>query len=263
MVICRRSRYEVSLPVFEGPLDLLLSLIEREQLDITTISLAQVTDQYLAYLAQLDRRRVGELADFLVVAAKLLWIKSRALLPHPPTLQPGEAEQAGEELVHQLQVYRQFKAAAAFLSERDAQALRSYLRLAQPVLGDAVSGRRAQLDLGPITVWDLLRAAQAVLGSLPAPPVDEVVRPITVTVVEQIERIRGHLQQRKRITFREVLSELATRVEVIVTLLALLEMVKQHVVRAYQETLFGEIFIERLPADETIADASLASSSLQ
>ena len=80
------TAYEIRLPVFEGPLDLLLHLIEREEFDITTIALAQVTDQYMAYLAELERRQVKELTDFCVIAAKLLLIKSQALLPRPPAL---------------------------------------------------------------------------------------------------------------------------------------------------------------------------------
>ena len=84
------SRYSVRLPVFEGPLDLLLQLIEREQLDITKVALASVTDQYLEYLEQLPRRPLAELVEFLVIAAKLLQIKSEALLPSPPSREEGE-----------------------------------------------------------------------------------------------------------------------------------------------------------------------------
>ena len=107
--------YRVNLPVFEGPLGLLLSLIEREELDITKVSLAQVTDQYLAYLEQIEQVRPEILADFLVVAAKLILIKSQALLPRPPVISPeGEAD-VGDDLVEQLRMYKQFKAAAAQL----------------------------------------------------------------------------------------------------------------------------------------------------
>src|SRR3990170_2755668 len=102
--------YEVRLPVFEGPLDLLLHLIEREELDITKVALAQVTDQYLAYLAMLKEVEVQVLTDFLVVAAKLLLIKSQALLPKPPpSVLDEEEEDIGDELARQLRVYKQFK----------------------------------------------------------------------------------------------------------------------------------------------------------
>jgi segregation and condensation protein A len=90
--------YTISLPVFEGPLDLLLHLIEREELDITAISLVQITDQYLQYIEQMERVNADYLADFLVIAAQLIWIKSRALLPKPPAPPEEEEEDPGEQL---------------------------------------------------------------------------------------------------------------------------------------------------------------------
>ena len=104
--------YQVALPVFEGPLDLLLHLIERQELDITAISLAQVTNQYLEYLAGASERDPDNLADFLVVAAKLLLIKSRVLLPQPPAPPAAEEEDLGDDLVRQLVEYKRFKEAA-------------------------------------------------------------------------------------------------------------------------------------------------------
>ena len=133
--------YQVQLPVFEGPLDLLLHLIQQQQLDITTIALAQVTDQYLAYLAvrkkaaldsPSDQEHVSdELAGFLAVAARLLLIKSRALLPRPPA-ETDEDEDDGQDLVEQLRLYRRFKEMAAYLSERDQESLHMYARTLPP-----------------------------------------------------------------------------------------------------------------------------------
>jgi len=237
------SQYKVQLPVFKGPLDLLLHLIEREELDITTVTLAQVTDQYLAYLAQLERRQVKELADFLVVAAKLLLLKSLALLPRPPAL-PSEAEDVGEELVHQLQVYRRFKEIAALLHERERQGLHGYVRIAP------LPRPEPQLDLGDVTLRDLLAAVHEALDAMPAPPVREVVAPITVTIVEQITHIEEQLAQRRHVRFREILSEATTHIEIIVTLLALLELIKQDRALVRQERLFGEIVIERRTSAE-------------
>jgi len=237
------SRYEIQLPVFEGPLDLLLHLIEREELDITTVALAQVTDQYLAYLAQLEQRQAKELAKFLSVAAKLLLIKSLALLPRPPAL-PPEAEDVGEELVHQLQIYKRFKEIAALLHERDKHGLRGYVRIAP------LPRLEPQLDLGNVTLHDLLAAVQEALDAVPTPPVGEVITPITVTIAQQITRIEEQLARRHQIRFREVLSEATTRVEIIVTLLALLELIKQDRARVRQERPFGEIIIVRRTSAE-------------
>jgi segregation and condensation protein A len=230
--------YQIQLPVFEGPLDLLLHLVEREELDITTVALAQVTDQYLAYLAELEHRQVKDLADFLVVAAKLLLIKSLALLPRPLTL-PPEAEEVGDELVRQLQAYKRFKEIAAFLHRRQEQELHGYVRVAPPPRIEP------HLDLGNVALGDLLTLVREALDASPASLVGEVVAPVTVTIAGQIERIEGQLIARKEVPFREFLSEATTRVEIIVTLLALLELIKQNRARVRQVELFGEIVIER------------------
>jgi segregation and condensation protein A len=261
MVTPRPSTYAVSLPVFEGPLDLLLSLIEREQLDITSIALAQVTDQFLAYLETLDERRVGELADFLVVAAKLLLIKSLALLPRPPEPQVSEAEDVGQELVAQLHVYRRFKEIAALLGEREARGLRSYVRMVNGARNPALAARPLELDLSGVSVEDLLRAVQEALQAVPAPPVDTVVRPIVVTVADQIGRIERYLRRRQRLLFSRLLSRVSSRLEIIVTLQAVLEMIKQGTIQVRQECLFGEIIIERPPAEVAATDAVPAPST--
>lgn len=236
--------YQIRLPVFEGPLDLLLHLIEREELDISSVALAQVTDQYLTHLAELERRQVKELADFLVVAAKLLLIKSQSLLPRPPALVP-EAEDVGDELVRQLQIYKRFKEIAALLHEREKQGLRGYVRIAP------LPHVEPQLDLGDVTLQGLLSAVQEALDAMPTPPAEKIVTPITVTIAGQITCIESQLTRRRQVRFREILSAATTRVEIIVTLLALLELIKQDQVRVRQERLFGEIIIEQQMSAET------------
>jgi segregation and condensation protein A len=237
-------QYEIQLPVFEGPLDLLLHLIEREELDITTIALAQVTDQYMVYLKELEQREVKELTSFLVVAAKLLFIKSMALLPRPSILTP-EAEDVGDELVRQLQIYKRFKEIASLLHDREKQRLHSYVRIAPLPHLDP------QLDLGNTTINDLLIAVQEALDAIPAPLAGEVVAPITVTITDQIHLIENQLIRRHQVRFRDILSKATTRVEIVVTLLALLELIKQDRVQIRQEEMFGEIIIERqTPAED-------------
>jgi segregation and condensation protein A len=244
-------QYEIRLPIFEGPLDLLLHLIEREELDVTTVALARVTDQYMAYLAELEQREAKELASFLVVAAKLLLLKSLALLPRPPALSP-EAEDVGDELVRQLQAYKRFKEIASVLHERERDGLQSYVRVAPfPRL-------EPQLDLGDVTLHDLLTAVQEALNAIPAPSAGEVVAPITVTIAEQITHIENQLNQRRQVRFRDVLSESTTRVEIIVTLLALLELIKQDRVQVRQEHVFGEIVIERQTPNEPQSQTTVA-----
>ncbi|MBS3783598.1 MAG: segregation/condensation protein A [Anaerolineae bacterium] len=234
--------YKIQLPAFEGPLDLLLRLIEREELDVTTVALARVTDQYLERLAELEQRQPKDLADFLVVAAKLVLIKSAALLPRSPRPSPeDDVEDVGHDLVHQLQIYKRFKEIADLLHTREEGGLHTYIRLAP-------SPRRApEPDLSQISLQDLLLLAQEALDLAPGPPVGQVVSPVTVTIEEQIEHIERKLAQTQHVIFRTLLSQAATRLEVIVTLLAVLELIKQDRVSVRQDALFGEIVIEKPP----------------
>ncbi len=243
----------VRLPVFEGPLDLLLQLIEREELDITAVSLVQVTDQYLAAIEEMERREMADLAAFLVVAAKLVLIKSRALLPGRPAAEEGV--EVAADLVQQLEQYRRFKRVAQGLAERTEEGLRAYVRVAP------ARDAPAWYDLEGVTLEALLAAAQEMLDALPAQPVGEVIAPVTVTVADQMARIRERLGRRGRVSFREVLSEAANRVEVIVTLLAVLELIKQDRVRVHQEGMFGPILIvEYMP--EPAPDGELEAAEL-
>lgn len=247
------STYPVRLPAFEGPLDLLLQLIEREELDITAISLAQVTDQYLAVIEEMGRRNLADLTAFLVVAAKLVLIKSRVLLPRPPSGEDLDGEDVAADLIRQLEMYRRFKEIARELGEREKAGLAAYVRLA--TAGPAP----AWFDLEGVTLEGLLTAAQEAMDALPAPPADEVIPPPSVTVAEQIVLIESRLARHRRIRFQEVLSEAASRVEVIVTLLAVLELVKRDRVRVWQEGMFGPIFIEALE-DEPVPAVAPALS---
>ncbi len=233
--------YQVAIPVFEGPLDLLLHLIEREELDITEVSLAQVTNQYLEYLAAIDERDPDNLADFLVVAAKLLLIKSRVLLPQQKSpLSPEDAEEdIGEDLVRQLLEYRKYKEIAHWLREIESEGLRSYVRLAAAPAMDRV------VDLGEVTLADLLNTVREVLAiTPPAPSVNGTVPPITITIEQQIDLIRHKTSGGRTASFRQLLERATSRIEIIVTLLALLEMVKQLRVTMRQSKLFDDILIE-------------------
>ena len=246
--------YEVKLPIFQGPLDLLLHLIQREELDITKVSLAQVTDQYLEYISLLEELTAEMLADFLVVAAKLLLIKSEVLLPRPPGV-PGEQEEedVGDELARQLIEYKRFKEAAMGLKEREDTGLRAYVRVAPPPKLDWSLGRNrgdAQdrpLDLEDVSLADLVEAVQRALDVRPAlPTVSEVVTPYTVTVAEKMALIRETLSTVKQVSFSHLLDQATSRVETIVTLMAVLELIKLRGIEVRQERLFGEIVISPL-----------------
>jgi len=241
MIDTLSSDYQVALPVFEGPLDLLLHLIEREELDITQVSLAQVTNQYLEYLTQVSERDPDSLADFMVVAAKLLLIKSRVLLPQPPAPPSPEEEDVGEDLVRQLIEYKKFKKAARWFESLETQGLHSYIRLA------GIPSLEPTVDLGDITLDELLATVRQVLAvKPPAPSVNGTVAPVTITIADQMSLIERETARGGRVSFRSLLERVANRVEVIVTLLALLEMVKQLRVTMCQDQLFSDILIERV-----------------
>jgi len=234
------DNYEVRLEVFEGPLDLLLTLIRRQELEITAVSLAAVTDQYLAYLERLQEIDPGALASFLEVAAQLVLIKSRSLLPRPRREEvEDDEEDPAEALAQRLREYARFKAAAQALQERSERGLRAYVRLAPP----PVLPRR--LDLGDVSLEDLLAAVREALEVQPMPPVSEVIEPIQVTMAGRIAAIRRALDRAARVSFRKLLADCTSRIEVIVTFLALLELVKQCEIVVAQEELFGEILVSR------------------
>jgi segregation and condensation protein A len=230
--------YQVALDVYEGPLDLLLRLIEREELDITLVSLARVTDQYLRHLEGLRERSAAHLADFCVVAAQLLVIKSRVLLPRPASVALSDEEEEADDLVERLKEYRRFKQAAAQLGELEDAGERTYTRLAPlPHIEPRVQPGEAQPS-------ELLAALQRVLAERPVQQaVDRVVAPVTVRIGACIENILAHVERRGEVRFSALMHNARSRIEVIVTFLALLELIKQQRVRALQPQPFGEISI--------------------
>jgi segregation and condensation protein A len=233
------SGYKVAIPVYEGPLDLLLRLIEHAELDITAVALAQVTDQYLTHIRQLENGRPDEISAFLVIAAKLIQIKSEALLPRPPVREVSEDDPA-ENLARQLRIYKRFKELANLLEDRDAKGLHTYLRLAPP---PKIEGR---LDLSEITLADLLEAALSTfMQENEKQALGTVISAPRVTIRQKIAYISDLLSKNKNSNFKALVGEANSRLDVVVTFLALLELVKRYRVSARQETLFGDIEIER------------------
>lgn len=231
--------FQIKLPDFEGPLDLLLYLIEREELDITKVSLAMVTGTYLEYIHLLGKLQVDQVADFLVIAAKLLLIKSQALLPRPPAIVPEGEEDVGDDLVKQLLLYKQYKQVAQTLGEREAAGLHTYVRLAPPPKIDA------KLDLTGISIDDLLLAVRAALDvEKPAPSVGTVVKPFKLTIRDQMGLIERTLLHRPQISFKRMLADAQDRVEIIVTFLAVLELLRRRKIQVLQDQIFGDIVIE-------------------
>lgn len=236
--IHQNTGYVVTTPLFEGPLDLLLYLIERAELDITRLALAQVTEQYLEHLHHIEDQQAAEVSSFLVVAARLLQIKSEVLLPRPPVRDAGE-DDPGEALVRQLIIYKRFKELANKLLNRESARQRTYLRLSPPLKPDA------HFDLGDLSLADLLAVAQNTFIKIDErSPLAEVVAAPKITIREKIHQINISLRQHSRIYFAQLLPPRPTILEIIVTFLAMLELIKRQLVVIRQEELFGEILIE-------------------
>jgi segregation and condensation protein A len=231
---------EVKTPVFEGPLDLLLHLIEREDLDITTVSLIQVTDQYMAALrvpATIDLRA---LAEFVAVGARLLLLKSRALLPRTAEQiqeDQREVEEIAQDLTAQLEEYRAFKQAASYLRELDESTHRSFVRVAPPPVDWLPTG------LERVTMKQLLKAFSKALERLPpTPPPERLQRPL-VNLAERRESVIAAVKRGGRLGFSRLLAECRTRMEAIVTFLAVLDLLKTADLHAEQSANFGEIIL--------------------
>ncbi len=238
--------YQVRLPVFEGPLDLLLQLIEREKLDISTVSLAAVADQFLAYVRQIEEVSAETLADFLTIAARLVWIKSRLLLPRPAGRDEEEEEEdPAEALARQLREYKRFKEAAAALRAIEEAGYHTYLRDAPlPEL-------ERHLEPQSSALIELLTAAQTALANLAESSHPEnmngMVTPFTLTIHDQIALIRRSTAAGRSVTFRSLLAHAQRRIEIIVTLLAVLELIKRKQITVEQRGLFGEIILAPVP----------------
>ncbi|RCK76029.1 MAG: Segregation and condensation protein A [Anaerolineae bacterium] len=232
-------------------MDLLLHLIEKAELDITQLALAQVTDQFLAYLQTLEHLETEELSYFIVVATKLLYIKSQMLLPQSPVDIQTE-EESGEDLVRQLKEYKKFRQIATWLGDRENQGLKTYLRLAPP------PKLESSVDLSDLDLQSFLLAAQNVFRN--AEGLSQVHRSIIkprYSIKEQIHKIIQVLKETGRTSFRTLTHSLNSRAEVITLFLALLELIKQRQIEIQQADLFEDI--EIFPTAETFESEILES----
>ena len=229
----------IKLARFEGPLDLLLHLIKRDEIDIYDIPIAHITQQYLAYLELMRILDLEVAGEFLVMAATLMRIKAKMLLPLPAVGEEGEEEgDPREELVQRLIEYRQFKEAAGTLKTREGERRLLFTRGMVP--GEDEAG---PMPLAPATLFDLLDALNRVMSRLPEQTVYEV-RHESYDVEEKIALIASLAAEQGRMTFESLLLRCRERLEMIVTFMALLELMKLGRVAVVQTEHFGEILIE-------------------
>lgn len=228
--------YAIKLEQFEGPLDLLLQLVESKELDISTVSLATVTEQYLDYLGTIEERFPEELADFLVVATKLLLLKSRLLLPDLPVDDDDE-----ETLAAQLRIYKDYLDASHSLEAMIAKRRFLYGRPTGSLKIEPVFSPPPGLAASELReVFREVLVGIEVFISLP----EERLRR-TVSLQERITDLQALIQENLTVSFKNILAKAESRSEVIVTFLALLELVKRRIVHVRQHEHFGDIAIER------------------
>lgn len=227
---------KISLPLYEGPLDLLLDLIRRQKLDIYDIPIATITQQYLSYLHLMEEMNVDTASEFLLIAAQLIYIKSRMLLPPDPDASPEEQEDPRAELVRRLLEYEKFKNAAQMLYQREMIENAAW---SNP--GDIViDSEELEPELN-VTLYDLLLAFRDVVKRAEERPLMEVrrdefsVEQMMAYLFEKIVSARG------AVGLTEVLPEITSRRGLITAFLALLELTRLHAIYLRQERAFGEI----------------------
>lgn len=233
--------YKVKLEVFEGPLDLLLYLIKRDEVDIYDITLERITAQYLEFMEAFKVLDLEVAGEFVVMAANLIYYKSRALLP--VSVQPPEEETEEEdprwELVRQLLEYKKFKEAAAHLHDREIKQEGLFSRI--PEKAETVAER----PLGEVSVFDLINAFNSILKRINQ---KENVREIfeeNFTVSDKIDLVLKLTDHGVPLNFTELFSSAASRTEIVVTFLALLELIRLKQLRVVQREPFGEIEVYR------------------
>jgi isoleucyl-tRNA synthetase len=232
--------YNIKLPVFEGPLDLLLHLIRENKVDIYDIPISLITGQYLKYIEMMKELDLEIAGEFLVMAATLIHIKSRMLLPADEEAPVEEMEDPRLELVQRLLEYQAYKDAASILKEKEDEALKIFGR--HKTEFDAEKAEEQQeLYLFDINLFDLLGAFKKILDT--APPEVRTITKETLTVKDRMMHIAEKLEHIDSIRFEELFSDLSGRVQLIVTFLALLELLRLGMARVYQEGDFGNIWV--------------------
>ena len=230
--------YRVRLELFEGPLDLLLHLIKKNEVDVTDIPVATITEQYLAHLDLMRDLSLDIAGEYLVMAATLTLIKSRLLLPSPATDDDEEADPRAD-LVRQLLEYQRYREAAASLAERPL--LRRDVFVREPSADGVPPDPNAKLPVR-VTLWELMEAFRAVLKRAQPDPVHQV-EAEPVSLRERISSLLQTLGVARRLTFDSLFGDAPTRGFVIVTFLAVLELAKLGAIEAVQEEQLGPILI--------------------
>ena len=240
------EEYKVQLEVFEGPLDLLLYLIKKEEVDIYDIPIERITTQYVQYLDLMRMLDLNVAGEFIVMAATLMLLKSRLLLPpeERAALEDEEEDDPRWDLVRQLVEYKKFKDAAIFLETLEEEREGIFGREGESVTLEP----RPDVALHDVSLFDLLTVFHEALRKVNQEDLKEIFAE-RFSVADKIEAITTRLRTEERISFAGLFSHMASRHEIVCTFLAVLELIRMRQVRALQEQVFGEIMLARVEAE--------------
>jgi segregation and condensation protein A len=244
----------IKIPVFEGPFDLLLHLIRENKLDIYDIPIAVITGQYLQYIDMMKELNLEIAGDFIVIAATLIHIKSRMLLPPDEETPSEEQEDPRRELIQRLIEYQKYKEAAGDFRKREDEWLRVFHR---DPLSEA-DEEEGELYLFDLSLFDLIDAFKKILDKVPPEMVS--ITKDTLTVKDKISIIMEIIEGHDSIRFEELFKDEITRVQLIITFVALLELIRLGLLRVYQEKTFGKIWVinpaKQSPAAEPASEVN-------
>ena len=259
----RSEAYQVELSGFQGPMDLLLYLIQKDEIDVYDIPISHITNQFIRHIEIMQMVALDQAGEFMAMAATLLVVKMKMLMPRHGDAEDEEIEEDPRaELVRRLLEYKRFKEAAQQLKECETQRAQYHVRQTRYPFVE-------HLNLEPelrIEMFDLLSALATVLDRVQTAPVHAVVRE-PFTVQEKISLILTSVQERENVRFQECFDDDAIKMEVIVTFIAILELVKRGQVEFFQTEPLGPIWLKERPADQTMdeddADAFVVPVALE
>ncbi|MBN2367118.1 MAG: segregation/condensation protein A [Calditrichaeota bacterium] len=231
--------YKVKLPVFEGPFDLLLFLIKKNEVDVYDIPIAEITRQYLEYIELMQLLDLDIAGEFIEMVATLMLIKVRMLLPHPETEDEEEIMDPRAQLVAQLLEYKQFKEASFTLGEMESRQ-RKYFSREIPNSFLHELNRDKDSELEDVSLFDLLVAFKQALDNMPKVTIHQV-KIIKITIEDQVRHIFNTFGNRPYVLFREITTSLSQKIEVIVTFMAILDLIQLSFISAKQSEPFTEI----------------------
>ena len=239
--------YKIQLNNFEGPIDLLLYFIRRDELDIYDIPIARITKEFIDAVEEWERVHLHVVGDFIVMASTLMRIKAKLLLPRPELGDDGEIIDPRKELVQQLVEYKRFKDAAEILRNLSDERDQKFCRQLEPIIltDELDSEENIILD---VTLYDLARFFKSVMDNMPVVSQFELHRE-PVRLEKQKEFIFKYFDGDGRLKFSTILDKLKTRMEIVVTFLAILELVREGICRLTQNKVFGDLELQKIGSE--------------